>query len=153
MGLEGILSKRQGAAYVSGRSRNWLKSKCTGRDEFVIGGWRPSKVGGRPFSSLLVGEFQNGALIYSGRVGAGFDDADMRALARAFDALRRDKPASSVETRPMTISNDTIEMSGVRLTSPDKVFSSAGSVCIINAPRTAWFCFADACRPMEPGLR
>jgi bifunctional non-homologous end joining protein LigD len=37
-GLEGILSKRAGARCRPGRSADWLKTKCTLRQEFVIGG-------------------------------------------------------------------------------------------------------------------
>jgi bifunctional non-homologous end joining protein LigD len=92
MGLEGIVSKRSDAAYRSGRSRIWVKSKCVGRDEFVIGGWSPSKVAGRPFASLLLGEFDGGELIYRGRVGTGFDEAEMKALGEKFQALSRKTP-------------------------------------------------------------
>src|SRR5262245_6278108 len=37
-GLEGTISKRIDAEYVSGRTTTWLKKKCTHRQEFVIGG-------------------------------------------------------------------------------------------------------------------
>src|SRR5262245_13429483 len=40
-GLEGIVSKRAGSPYRSGRTADWLKTKCTKRQEVVIGGWRP----------------------------------------------------------------------------------------------------------------
>jgi bifunctional non-homologous end joining protein LigD len=92
MGLEGIISKRRDAAYRSGRSRIWVKSKCAGRDEFVIGGWRPSNVAGRPFASLLLGEYDGSELNYRGRVGTGFDDAEMEALGEKLQALSRKTP-------------------------------------------------------------
>ena len=47
--LEGIISKRRDAAYVSGRSQAWLKTKCGMEQELVIIGWRPSDKAGRPF--------------------------------------------------------------------------------------------------------
>ena len=47
MGLEGVISKRADAPYRSGRGRDWIKSKCTQRQEFVIAGYVPSK-GSRP---------------------------------------------------------------------------------------------------------
>ena len=34
--LEGIVSKRLDRAYHSGRSRDWLKTKCVLTDSFVI---------------------------------------------------------------------------------------------------------------------
>src|SRR5689334_10559401 len=37
MGLEGIVSKQRQSPYEPGRSRNWLKTKCIKRQEFVIG--------------------------------------------------------------------------------------------------------------------
>ncbi|HEX4516966.1 MAG TPA: non-homologous end-joining DNA ligase, partial [Polyangiaceae bacterium] len=43
LGLEGIVSKRRSAPYVSGRGRDWLKVKCLGRQEFVIAGWTDPK--------------------------------------------------------------------------------------------------------------
>jgi bifunctional non-homologous end joining protein LigD len=40
--LEGIVSKVAVSAYRSGRGADWLKTKCTARQELVIGGWSPS---------------------------------------------------------------------------------------------------------------
>ncbi len=90
MGLEGIISKRGDAPYRSGRTRLWLKSKCIGRDEFVIGGWTPSKAAGRPFAALLLGEFDGERLHYRGRVGTGFDDAELDALSARLAGLSRE---------------------------------------------------------------
>jgi bifunctional non-homologous end joining protein LigD len=89
LGLEGIVSKRADAAYVSTRSRSWIKSKCGLREEFVIGGYRPSSVAGRMFSSILVGEYTGDRLKYRGRVGTGFDAEALRDLAKRFRALER----------------------------------------------------------------
>jgi hypothetical protein len=60
MGLEGIISKRADRPYRSGRSEDWIKVQCLGRDEFVIGGYIVSPIRGRAFASLLVGEMQDG---------------------------------------------------------------------------------------------
>ena len=38
-GLEGIISKQANAPYVTGRSRSWLKIKCSLRQEFIIVGY------------------------------------------------------------------------------------------------------------------
>jgi bifunctional non-homologous end joining protein LigD len=89
MGLEGIISKKASARYVSGRGRGWIKSKCVGRDEFVIGGYRKSDKKGRPFASLLLGEFEDGKLLYRGRVGTGFNEALMDELSNAMSKLER----------------------------------------------------------------
>jgi bifunctional non-homologous end joining protein LigD len=88
-GGEGIVSKRLDAPYRSARTRSWVKIKCTRRQEFVVGGWSPSAKKGRPFSSLLLGQFEGGKLRYRGRVGAGFDQASLAMLARALEPLTR----------------------------------------------------------------
>lgn len=89
MGLEGLVSKMRDAPYRPGRSRAWLKSKCVGNDEFVIGGYRKSGKAGRPFSSLLIGEYVNGKLEYRGRVGTGFNETALQRLAAAMEPLER----------------------------------------------------------------
>jgi bifunctional non-homologous end joining protein LigD len=90
MKLEGVISKRADAPYTSGRSSgDWVKSKCIGNDEFVIGGFRKSDKAGRPFSSLILGEYDRGKLIYRGRVGTGFDDETFALLKPKFARLVR----------------------------------------------------------------
>jgi bifunctional non-homologous end joining protein LigD len=70
--LEGTVSKRRDAPCRSRRGGDWLKTKCTHRQEFVVGGWRPSRAPGRELGSVLVGYFDNGELHYAGKVGTGF---------------------------------------------------------------------------------
>lgn len=91
MRLEGVVSKRADRPYVSGRRLSWIKTKCIGRDEFVVGGYRPSAKKGRPFASLLLGEYEDGVLRYRGRVGAGFSDADLGQVAERLEA-RKNSP-------------------------------------------------------------
>jgi len=101
MKLEGVISKRADAPYTPGRSADWIKSKCIGNDEFVIGGFRKSDKAGRPFASLLLGEYSGDRLLYRGRVGTGFDDDAFEALSRKFAARKRktspfeDEPAEA----------------------------------------------------------
>jgi bifunctional non-homologous end joining protein LigD len=93
MKLEGVISKRADAKYTSGRGPMWVKSKCIGEDEFVIGGYRLSDKRGRAFRSLLLGEFGKGKdkdkLIYRGRVGTGFNDETFRTLLPRLEKLKR----------------------------------------------------------------
>ncbi|GLS36462.1 ATP-dependent DNA ligase [Mesorhizobium tianshanense] len=88
MGLEGIVSKRADAPYRSGRGLSWVKSKCTLRQEFVIGGYLPSEKTGRGLRSLLVGYHEGGKLHYAGRVGTGFSMKTAADLKKKLDALR-----------------------------------------------------------------
>jgi DNA ligase D-like protein (predicted ligase) len=86
LGIEGLVSKASNSTYVSGRTSTWIKSKCLGRSEFVIGGFRPSDKKGRSFASLLIGEFGKDGLIYRGRVGTGYDEAILRSLGAKLKA-------------------------------------------------------------------
>ncbi|RVD54783.1 DNA ligase D [Mesorhizobium sp. M2D.F.Ca.ET.185.01.1.1] len=91
MGLEGVVSKRADAPYRSGRGLSWIKSKCTLRQEFVIGGYLPSDKTGRGVRSLLVGYYEGGKLHYAGRVGTGFSGKVMTDLKKKLDGLKADK--------------------------------------------------------------
>ena len=88
-GQEGVVSKRADAPYRPGRTRSWLKAKCTRRQEFVIGGWSPTDKKSRPFSSILLGVVEDGKLIYRGRVGSGFDTRQLEDLGARFKKLAR----------------------------------------------------------------
>jgi bifunctional non-homologous end joining protein LigD len=87
MGLEGVISKRVDAPYRSGRKGDWIKSKCTNRQEFVIAGYVPSTATGRDLASILVGYYRDGVLIPAGRVGTGFTRKSVKALKDQLDAL------------------------------------------------------------------
>src|SRR4029077_6384014 len=91
-GLEGIVSRRADGPCVAGRGKDWLKIKCLRGEEFVIGGYSRSDVKGKPFSSLLLGSFEDGALKFAGKVGTGFDSATMTRLAKRFKPLERATP-------------------------------------------------------------
>jgi bifunctional non-homologous end joining protein LigD len=91
--LEGIVSKRAGAPYRPGRSADWLKTKCTRRQEVVIGGWRRSTASGRDLGSLLVGYYRDGKLQYAGKVGTGFSQKVGRELIAKLEKHgRKDSP-------------------------------------------------------------
>lgn len=93
LGVEGLVSKDRNSPYVSHRALSWIKSKCLGRSEFVIGGYRPSDKKGRSFASLLVGEYDDkGRLLYRGRVGTGYDEALLRSLGMKLKARETEKP-------------------------------------------------------------
>ncbi|MGH6924500.1 MAG: DNA ligase D [Propylenella sp.] len=87
-GQEGIVSKKASSPYRGKRTGTWLKTKCSKRQEFVIGGWTPSdrRTG---FKSLLLGAWEGDKLRYVGRVGTGFDDRDLQDLAARFRKLAR----------------------------------------------------------------
>ena len=90
LNLEGIISKCASAPYQSGRTDTWLKAKCRGGQEVVIGGWSGSS---RNLRSLLVGVYRGDHLVHTGRVGTGFNKTQFgwsysRSLSR-FRPTRR----------------------------------------------------------------
>lgn len=86
LGIEGIVSKHANSAYESTRSRNWLKVKCLHRQEFVIAGYTLSDKG-IPFSSLVLGFYEKGKLIYAGRAGTGYTNAMRVDLKKKLDRM------------------------------------------------------------------
>src|SRR5699024_4250317 len=73
LGLEGVIAKRKDAPYVSHRSNDWIKLKCSMRQEFVIGGYTAPQGSRANFGSLLLGVYdRTGTLRYAGNVGTGF---------------------------------------------------------------------------------
>lgn len=92
LSLEGIVSKRADSIYRSGRGRNWVKSKCTARQELVIGGYMPSSVEEKAIGSLLMGTFDDkGGLVYAGKVGTGYDLPTARRLFALLEPMRQAK--------------------------------------------------------------
>jgi len=95
-GQEGIISKKADAPYRGARTKNWLKVKCTLRQEFVILGWSESDKKGRGFRALLLGLHDEGKLRYAGKVGTGFSMAVQHELRATLDKLAADKAAAPV---------------------------------------------------------
>jgi len=86
--LEGVIGKKADAAYVSARSRSWIKLKCTRRQEFVIGGYTDPKGSRSGFGALLLGVHdEHGQLKYAGNVGTGFDEKTLAAIKARLDKL------------------------------------------------------------------
>ncbi len=85
MGLEGIIAKKADSLYSPGnRSKEWLKIKANKRQEMVIGGYTKNEDSSKLFSSLLLGVFEKGKLIYTGKVGTGFSDKQQKDMLKQF---------------------------------------------------------------------
>ena len=89
-GWEGLIAKRADAPYTHGRSRDWLKFKCSAEQELVIGGYTAPRGSRTDLGALLLGHFENGHLRYAGKVGTGFTAATLADLAGRLAQLRRD---------------------------------------------------------------
>jgi bifunctional non-homologous end joining protein LigD len=95
-GQEGIIAKRADAPYRHARTKNWLKIKCTRRQEFVILGWSESDKKGRSFRALLLGLHEQGKLRYAGKVGTGFSQQVQLNLRERLDKLSTGKAPAPV---------------------------------------------------------
>jgi bifunctional non-homologous end joining protein LigD len=100
LGLEGVLSKRSDRPYVSGETREWVKVKRVNRQEFVVAGYLMPKDRPQAISSLVLGWYEDGALVYKGRVGVGFDQRTARELWWKLQRLRRSTPAFAAGVPP-----------------------------------------------------
>ena len=87
MELEGVVSKRLDAPYRSGRSGAWVKSKCRGGQEVVLGAW--TSTGGQ-FRSLIAGVYRGGELVHVGRIGTGYGQAKLKTLMPVLKAHAAD---------------------------------------------------------------
>ena len=89
-GLEGLIAKKKDSSYEPGRrSGAWVKFKWTNEQEFVIGGYTPPQGARSYFGALLVGYYENGRLLYAGKVGTGFSEKVLRSLHQQFQKLTR----------------------------------------------------------------
>ncbi|HUQ46773.1 MAG TPA: DNA ligase D [Gemmatimonadaceae bacterium] len=109
LGLEGIIAKKADEPYRKGRSSQWLKIKREKTDDFVIVGYtepRRSRVG---IGALQLADYVDGALVYAGRVGTGFNDGLLKELKKRLDPIiRTDPPCSGPMLAPGTNPIDAI---------------------------------------------
>jgi bifunctional non-homologous end joining protein LigD len=92
-GLEGLVAKRLDCPYLPGRrSQGWVKVKNVRNTDVVVGGWvggdggRTGKIG-----ALVIGfTTDEGELRYAGKVGTGFNEAELKRLQGIVDELARD---------------------------------------------------------------
>ena len=99
LGLEGVVAKSTDSLYRPGRrSAHWIKIKHHRTQEVVIGGWRPGKgrrTGG--IGSLLLGIPEKTGLRYVGRVGTGFTERELEAIAQRLSNIgRKTSPFSEI---------------------------------------------------------
>ena len=109
--FEGIMAKRTDSRYQPGkRTREWLKIKTHGRQEFVIAGYTKGqgRRSGR-LGSLVLGVFRGSELVYVGNCGTGFTDAEIdRLLAKLRPLERKTSPFSTVPKMPRVRKTDVV---------------------------------------------
>nr|WP_246529583.1 non-homologous end-joining DNA ligase [Microvirga zambiensis] len=113
MGLEAIISKRADQPYRSGRGDDWVKSKCTQRQELVIAGYLPSTASKKAVGSLVMGVYEAGKLIPVGRVGTGFTSEVAGALYKTLTSIE-------MKASPFASKIPVLQSTNVTLTSSSK---------------------------------
>lgn len=88
-GLEGVIAKRADSPYEHGRSRDWLKFKCVNEQELVIGGYTEPAGARVGLGALLLGYYDDGAFVYAGKVGTGFDERTLKTLSTRLASRHR----------------------------------------------------------------
>jgi bifunctional non-homologous end joining protein LigD len=87
--LEGVVAKKRQSLYEPGRRTNaWIKVKFNRRQEFVIGGYKPTATN---FESLVVGYYEGRKLRFAGRVRAGLTPSIRAELFRRIAGDRLEK--------------------------------------------------------------
>jgi bifunctional non-homologous end joining protein LigD len=89
--LEGVMAKKAGSRYAEGRrTRDWLKIKTHGEQEFVIVGYTKGEGRrARSFGSLVLAVNEGGTLRWVGNVGTGFTEKTIGELLDALEPLKR----------------------------------------------------------------
>lgn len=99
LGFEGVIGKRRDAPYASRRSPDWIKLKCSLRQEFVVVGYTDPQGGRNGFGALVLAVHgDDGTLRHAGNVGTGFSERTLAALAQKLEALRTDHSPLAVAT-------------------------------------------------------
>jgi bifunctional non-homologous end joining protein LigD len=95
--LEGIMAKDRNSRYEPGkRSMVWQKVKIRPEQELVVGGMTRGTGKAVELGALLVGFYEDGALRYAGKVGAGFNDRIRAELLGKLEPLVVDAPPFAV---------------------------------------------------------
>lgn len=104
LSLEGVIGKRAGSPYVSRRSSDWIKLKCRLRQEFAIIGYTRPQGSRSGFGALLLGVYSGEDLVYAGRVGTGFNQANLKLFHGQLQKIERKtsplaKPLTAAQAR------------------------------------------------------
>ncbi|WP_312369522.1 DNA ligase D, partial [Lachnoclostridium sp.] len=106
-GMEGIVGKKADSVYSGTRNGDWIKLKCDYRQEFVIGGYTLSDKKAWGISSLLLGFYEDGELVFAGRAGTGLSESDMKTLEKKFENIKRMDSAFKISPSPKSNENIT----------------------------------------------
>ena len=98
-GGEGLIAKKLTSKYyVNKRSKDWLKIKVSKEQEMVIGGFTDPQGSRTAFGSLLLGYYKDGKLVYSGKVGTGFNEESLKDMHEKL--LKLEQKTSPFSVKP-----------------------------------------------------
>lgn len=92
LGLEGMVGKKADAPYRAGRGAQWVKVRADLTDDFVIVGFTEPKGSRGGFGALHLAAYDDGTLVYAGRVGSGFTATELEEIREVFESALRDDP-------------------------------------------------------------
>jgi len=100
IGLEGVMAKEKDSLYYPGeRRKEWVKVKNLKSIDAIIVGYTSFK---REISSLALALYDDGKLIYIGKVGTGFDEKTIEWIRKRVKVV--DKPVvANYEDAPSSI--------------------------------------------------
>lgn len=98
-GLEGIIAKRKGSTYRSGRGGEWLKIKCIQSESFMIVGWEPSRAAYGGIGHLMLAAYDGDALVYVGNVGTGFNERSATELRKLLEKITTKRPPVPIKAK------------------------------------------------------
>lgn len=90
LSLNRVVGKRLGSPYTGQRSADWVKLKCRLRQAFVIVGFTRPQGTRSGFGALLLAVNGPSGLVYAGRVGSGFNQAQLKRLHEQLQGQVRD---------------------------------------------------------------
>lgn len=93
--IEGIVAKKDDSSYEMGeRSDSWKKIKFTHEIDCIILGYTAEK---RALTSLALGLYKNGKLVYVGKVGTGFNEKIIFELKNKLEKIKLDEEIVETE--------------------------------------------------------
>lgn len=95
-GWEGVIAKHRDSTYEHRRSRQWLKMKCEETHDFVVGGFTDPQGKRVGLGALLLGYYRGDDFCFAGKIGTGFDNAQLADLRARLDALEIPKTPFTV---------------------------------------------------------
>ena len=103
-GLEGIVAKKRNSTYMEGRTKEWLKIKPERTACLIVCGYTDPQNSRQYIGGLIMGAYDGGDLLYSGRAGSGFSGEGLKDAFEMLQPLRRESSPFATEVPAKDIS-------------------------------------------------